>query len=392
MWVRRRHKIFHFFFRWFINLVFRIKYNFRSKKYKLNKEPHLILFNHPSNFDPIFVGATFNKPTYFIANEDLFNLGFKSKLLKYLVAPIPKKKSIRDTSAIKTAIRIVKEGGNIGVSPEGNRTYSGRINNIDMAIVKFARLLKVPIVLYTISGAFGVNPRFSKNIRKGKIEGKVEKVLSVDEIKKLNNDELLEVIINTLDVDDYLLNWEFKGNKLAEDLESVFYVCPICENMHSLKSKDNIFYCMKCNLKTTYNEDLSFSSNNKDFKFKTINDYYLWQNNYMLNYNFENLTYKDLNVDIYDADIKTKITHLLNGEFSFNKKGFKIHNEEDDIFINFNDVISVSVVFHNTLILNLENTKYHIKGNSKFNALKYLNLFTLIKNKQDNIETTYLGI
>lgn len=392
MWVKKRHKIFHFFFRWLVNLIFRIKYNFRSKKFKLEKKPHLILFNHPSNFDPIFVGSTFNRPTYFIANEDLFNLGFKSKILKYLVAPIPKKKSVRDTSAIKTAIKVVRQGGNIGVSPEGNRTYSGRINHIDIAIVKFARLLKVPIVLYTINGGFGVNPRFSTNIRKGKIIGKVEQIISVEEINQMSDDELLNKIIKTLDVDDSLMNIKFKGDKLAEDLESVFYVCPICKNMHTLFSKNNSFYCRECQLEVKYNENLTFSTKNDKFKFKTINDYYIWQNNYMINYDIGKLSFIDKNVHIYDADIKTKINKILTGTFSLDNSCFKIKNNENKIKIKIEEVISVDVLFHNTLILNLEDIKYHVTGDSKFNALKYLNLFTLIKNKQENIETTHLGI
>lgn len=152
MWVKFRHKLFHFLFRLPIYIGIRIKYRFKTKKYKLPKGSHLILFNHPSNLDPLYTGLTFTRPTYFIANEDLFSLGFTSKVLNHLVAPIPKQKSMRDTSTIRTSLKVVKEGGNIGVAPEGNRTYSGDLNYIDPSIVKFAKLLKVPVVLFTIKG------------------------------------------------------------------------------------------------------------------------------------------------------------------------------------------------------------------------------------------------
>lgn len=391
MWVKRRHKIFHFFFRWLVNLVFRIKLNFRSKKVKLKKGPHLILFNHPTNYDPIFVGSTFNRPTYFIANEDLFNIPYASKILNYLVAPIPKKKSVRDTSAIKTAIKVVREGGNIGVSPEGNRTYSGRINNIDIAIVKFARLLKVPIVLYTISGGFGVNPRFSTKVRKGRIDGKVEKILKVEEINKMSDYELLDVITKTLDVDDTKLNLKFKGKNLAEDLESVFYICSVCKKFHTISSKGNEFKCNNCNLTVKYNESLTFETNNSNFKFKTVNDYYVWQNNYIQNSNFEEITFKDENIEFINANIKKK-EHLYNGNIKLTNEKVIVYNEENEHKFYIKDIVSLAVVYHNTLIINLSDRKYHIKGNDKFNALKYLHLFTLNKDKLNNVETKYLGI
>ena len=391
MWTKRRHKIFHFFFRWLANLVFRLKYNFRSKKVKLGKEPHLILFNHPTNFDPIFVGSTFNRPTYFIANEDLFNVPFVSKLLNYLVAPIPKKKSVRDTTAIKTAIKVVKEGGNIGVSPEGNRTYSGRINHIDMAIVKFARLLKVPIVLYTIEGGFGVNPRFSSKVRKGRINGSVKEILTVEEIKNMDNDELLKRIIDILDVDDTLTT-KVKGNNLAEDLESVFYVCPICNKMHTLNSKGDKLTCSECSLEVSYTNTLKFETSNKYFKFNTVNDYYLWQNEYMKNCDFNKLIFEDLNIDFIESHVKKKKSLIYQGTLTLDIEGITIKNETNFNHFKLSDIESLAVLYHNILIINLKDRKYHFKGCSKFNALKYLNLFTLLKDQEQNIETKYLGI
>lgn len=392
MWTKRRHRIFHFFFRWIANLVFRLKYNFKSKKYKLPKGAHLILFNHPSNFDPIFVGATFNRPTYFIANEDLFSLGFASKLINFLVAPIPKQKSVRDTSAIKTAIKIVEEGGNIGVSPEGNRTYSGEINFIDMSIVKFARLLKVPIVLYTIKGGFGVNPRFSTKVRKGKIKGQVEKILTVEEIKKLSNEDLLKEIINVLNVNDVKLGLEFKGKNLAEDLESALYVCPKCKSMSKMYSKRDTLSCMNCNLEINYTSKLRFESNDPNFTFETVNDYYVWQNDFMKKSNYKNIVFSDEKIVLSNAHRKRRKKALISGKIKLDREKIVVTGENETKEFYLKDIVSLAVLFHNILIINLEDTKYHINGDSKFNALKYLHLFTLLKNELLNIETKYLGI
>ncbi len=390
MWVKFRHKVFHFFFRRIAYLVFRFKYGFRAKKYKLPKGPHLILFNHVSNFDPIFVGTTFTRPTYFIANEDLFNIPFWSKIINYLVAPIPKQKSVRDSTAIRTSMKVVKEGGMIGVAPEGNRNYSGTLNHIDISTAKFAKLLKVPVVLYTISGAFGVNPRFAVDIRKGKIFGKVAKILTVEEVKNYSNEELLEIFYDVLNVDDSKLDLEYKGKNLAEHLESVFYICPICENFHTIYSKGDEMGCSNCGFKANYTTKLLFDSFDERFKFPNIKSYYSFQDNYIRNYDFKLLSYQDEDIELMEAKQRRK--SLFKGTLKIDKEKLTIQGEEQTKSFKLKEILSLAIVYHNTIIINLEDNKYHLVGNSKFNALKYVQLFTLLKALEKGESYEFLGI
>ncbi len=392
MWVKFRHKVFHFFFRRPVYLLFRIKYGFRAKKYKLPKGPHLILFNHVSNFDPIFVGVSLTRPVYYIANEDLFNIPFWSKVLNYLVAPIPKQKSMRDTTTIRTSLKVIKEGGNIGVAPEGNRNYSGTLNHIDMAIVKFAKLLKVPVVLYTISGAFGVNPRFAVDIRKGKQFGKVAKIISVEEVKAMSNEELLDLIYQVLDVDDSTLGLDYKGKNLAEHLESVFYVCPVCNDFHTIYSKVNEIGCHNCDFKAEYTTKLLFETNDERFKFKNIKEYYRFQDDYIRQYDFKSLSYEDNEIMILEANANEKRKELFKGKLLINKDKLVISNELEHKEFLLSEISSLAVVYHNTIIVNLESEKYHLVGSPKFNALKYIHLFTLLKAEEKGESYEFLGI
>ena len=43
-----------------------------------------------------FVGMSFLRPIYYVATEDIFSMGFLSKLIRFLVAPIPIKKQTTD--------------------------------------------------------------------------------------------------------------------------------------------------------------------------------------------------------------------------------------------------------------------------------------------------------
>lgn len=382
MWVKKRHKVFHFFFRWIVYLYCKIKYKFKSKIYRLSKEPHLIIFNHPSNFDPIFVGASFSRPTYFIANEDLFTIPYVSKILNFLVAPIPKQKSVRDLSTIRTSLKIVKEGGNIGVAPEGSRTYSGKLNYIDPSIVKFIQLLKVPVIMYVIEGGFGANPRFDNKLRKGRITAEVKRVLSKEEVLSLSGEEIYEIILNTLEVDDSNLGREYKTKNQAEYMESVFYLCPNCKKFHTIKSEGNNIVCRNCGLEAEYLPNLKFASIDNKFPFSTTKEYYEFQSEYIANYEIEKLKFIDYNVSIYDAAKKRKRELLYIGTLEFDNEKFIIRNEESENIFYHEDIVSVAILYHNTLIINLDDIKYHLVGDERFNAYKYVQIFDLLRSKK----------
>lgn len=392
MWVKFRHKIFFKLFRGLVYFYLKVKYHFQTKRYKLPKGPHLILFNHPTNMDPVFAGVAVNRPTYFIANEDLFNIPYVSKILNYLVAPIPKQKSVKDLSTIRTSLRVVKEGGNIGVSPEGNRTYSGKLNHIDKSITKFMKLLKIPVVLYTIQGGFGVNPRFAIKLRKGKIFGKIARIISVEEVKNLSEEELYNIVINTLDVDDTKLGLKYKGEALAEYLESAFYICPVCNEFHTLRSEGNHIYCKNCKMSAEYTENLTFESKDERFKIKTTRELADFQDEFIRNLDYENLKYVDHEITLYKTSKGKKREAIFTGTLSLDKNRLMLKGESEELVLNLDDIISIAILYHNTIIINLLDEKYHLAGSVRFNALKYLHLFTRLKSKKQGENNAFLGI
>jgi 1-acyl-sn-glycerol-3-phosphate acyltransferase len=61
--------------------------------------------------------------------------------------------------AVKTCVRVAKEGGTIAIAPEGNRTYSGVTESIKPSITGLIRLLRIPVAIFRIEGGYGVHPR-----------------------------------------------------------------------------------------------------------------------------------------------------------------------------------------------------------------------------------------
>ena len=104
-WLRFRHKVVRSLLGWTLGVYTRFKYGLKVDKFRdPQKRPMLILFNHQTAFDQFFVGLAFKQPVYYVASEDLFSLGFLSRLLCWAVAPIPIKKQTTDVQAVMNCI------------------------------------------------------------------------------------------------------------------------------------------------------------------------------------------------------------------------------------------------------------------------------------------------
>lgn len=179
------------------------KYGVKADRFtEQGDRPYLIMMNHQTAFDQFFIGMSFKGPVYYIASEDIFSKGWVSSVIRFLVAPVPIKKQTTDLHAVKTCMKIAKEGGTIALAPEGNRTFSGKTEYIKPSIVKFARALRLPIAIYRIEGGFGVQPRWSDTVRKGSIHAYVSRVIEQEEIKELSDDELYELLLKELYVNE----------------------------------------------------------------------------------------------------------------------------------------------------------------------------------------------
>ena len=111
-WIKFRHKFLTAILRYPVQLVFFLLFKFRPCKVKLNKDENVfIISNHQSDFDPIFLGLSLNKPIYYVGTDTLFNKSFVSRLLNFAFAPIPKRKGLSDPKCIKSMFKIAKEKG-----------------------------------------------------------------------------------------------------------------------------------------------------------------------------------------------------------------------------------------------------------------------------------------
>ena len=368
------------------SFLFWKKYGYKAENYKLDrKQNYLIICNHSCSLDPFMLGKSFFRPIYFVASDDLLKNGFISKIMKHTVAPIPIRKGTMDISSIRNCISIAKEGGTIGIFPEGNRTYSGEISYLGINLVKFIRKLDLPLIIYHIDGGYGLDPRWGKKSRRGKgSRGYVQRVLSKEELCSLKDEELLK-IINTNLSQEISPSLRFKSKEKAEYLERVLFVCPKCHALETLVSEKNAIRCKCCSLEATYEEDLSFSSNDPSFKFKKVSEWMNYQKEYL-----KDLAIEENKVLLGDEKVtlisclegKEKEVELV-GKLQMNSKSFIIKGEKEIQFF-FKDIKQVENQGKHKLLFYIGKDYYEFKGGERFSSYKYYLMFNRINNTLEN--------
>ncbi len=393
-WTKFRHRIIRNIAYAILYPYVRIKYGAKIEKFReKTKRPYLIAFNHQTAADQFLVGAAFRGPVYYVASEDLLTNGFISRLLAWAVAPIPIKKQATDVGAVLNCKRVAKEGGTIALSPEGNRTYSGQTGYIKPAIVGLIKTLKLPLVLYRIEGGYGVHPRWSDRIRKGSVRAYVSRVVEVEEYEKMSNEQLLALVQKELYVDESKNTAEFKGKDLAQYLERAMYVCPDC-GLTVFESVGDTIACTKCKKTAKY-----LSNGQLDgFAFKSVAAWYTYQCEFINTLDLASLgnepIFADDGLRISKVQPYKRKTHLdKNGRAKLYKDKILLTIADEERELTFDEIDVATVLGRNKLNLYHGGNVYQIKGNARFNALKYVNFCYRHKNKdKEGDDGKFLGI
>ena len=263
------------------------RFGFQFEKIIPKEKPYIVLSNHTSAWDPMLVGMSFPKHMYYVASEHIFRKGFLSKLLNLFLAPIMR---VKGRTEMRTAINILKSlksGCNVCMFAEGSSSWNGETSKITAATAKLVKRSGVTLITYRLEGSYLTLPRWAKTIRRGKMQGYPVHEYASDELSGMTSEEIEGIINEDLYVNAYVSNEKspvmYRGKNLAENLETVLYVCPHCGEIATLKSKVDIFECT-CGLSLNYNTYGNFESRTSvAAPFKTILEWDKWQNNYIQN-------------------------------------------------------------------------------------------------------------
>lgn len=109
--------------------------------------------NHMSNLDPTTMAGFVRRPVRYIAKKELFEKRWSAKLLSALGA-FPVDRQTTDMKALKTAIKLLKNGEALGIFAEGTRVKEGEAKAAKAGVALFALKGDAPIVPICISSKY----------------------------------------------------------------------------------------------------------------------------------------------------------------------------------------------------------------------------------------------
>src|SRR5579863_3819366 len=120
--------------------------------------PIVVAANHRSLLDPPLLGTWFPRTINYMAKHELFKIFGLAWLLKRWHA-FPVDRDRADLGAIRHALRILKNGGVVGIFPEGTRNLDGTVKARGGAVL-IAATAGCPIVPVALVGTQNAARRF----------------------------------------------------------------------------------------------------------------------------------------------------------------------------------------------------------------------------------------
>lgn len=246
-----RHTFFWRLLRPPVALFLKIKFGYKYKRAVNLPQNYIVLANHVTDFDPLFVGVSFRRPMYLVASEHISRWRIAYPLLKFAFAPIIRHKGTLATSTVMDVLRATKKGKSVCIFAEGARTWDGVTNPILPSTASLVKAAKCGLVTYRITGGYFVSPNWSEGgTRRGPISGAPVRVFTKEQIAAMTEEEVYEAITTDLYEDAYDRQLKdpkkYRGKAPARKLENLLFVCPHCAARDTLSSEGDTVHCAAC--------------------------------------------------------------------------------------------------------------------------------------------------
>jgi 1-acyl-sn-glycerol-3-phosphate acyltransferase len=297
-------------------------------------------------------------------------------------------------------LRVVKEGGNIAIFPEGNRSYSGKTEYINTAIIALAKKMALPIAIVKIEGGYGVSPRWADNPRKGSMSVRVARVIEPHEYQSLDDCAFASLIEKELYVNEAVVDGEYTSDQLAEYLERAIYYCPKCCSLSSFESHGDEMECKNCGMKVRYLPTKELEGINYKLPYRFVLDWYVAQNDFVNQLDMTALCEKPVYVEegvLSEVVVYKDKKPLLDKAFiELYGDRFEIKQEKSEFVFKFDDIRAITICGKNKLNFYVGEKAYQFTSTKRFNALKYVNFVfrhrNIIKTEKGEAYDEFLGL
>lgn len=346
--------------------VFKRIFNYSCETYN-PETPTLIISNHVTNFDPFLVATSF--PThqmYFVASEHLFRKGLLTKIIRYLVAPISRRKGSNGADTAMAMLRKLRAGHSVCIFGEGETSWNGIGTSIFPGTGDIARIGKVNLMTYRLEGGYFSAPRWGKGIRRGKMYGHVINIYAPEQLSRMSSEELN----NAINQDISENAWErqkqnpqqYKGRKTAEQIETALFVCPKCHKIGSVYGKKNQVLC-SCGFQTTYTDFGTFAP---EQPFENILQWDLWQHEYLQQ--IDNPSFSDDNIQLVQILPDHSETTIAKGVLQLAEHSLSIQQQVFPL----KSISHLALVQKHIMVFSCEGNYYELHAANPLCFRKYL--------------------
>ena len=364
-----RHKFWYSLLRPLVIVFLKIKFGYKFKRAKNLPDNYIVLSNHTTDFDPVFLGASFRKQMYFVASEHITRWNTAYKLLNYAFEPIVRYKGSIASTTVREILRKTKGGQNVCIFAEGVRSWTGETGDILPSTAKLVKSAGCGLVTYKISGGYFVSPNWSEGkTRKGRVSGKPVNVYTKEQIASMTDEQLYDIITKDLYENAYTSQLsemrKYKGKNLAEKLENLIFICPECKEKETLQSSGNIVKCSHCDSEFEYNEYGLLEG----AQYKTVLELSQWQQGEVKADVKSKTDYTTPSAIISEVSADHTKTQLSSGKVLMNNKVIKCGEVGFDI----NELVDLNIYGKRGLVFSYQNKFYEVKIDKPYNAYKYV--------------------
>ena len=355
-----------------VRLFVRVFMHFKTVPVPKIAGPYVVLANHNSDYDVVFVGAAFRRQMYFVAGEHIFRWGFASKLINWAFGPISRAKGSTDASSAMSILRHIRKGYNICMFAEGNCSYNGLTCPIHPTVGKLLKRSGATLVTYRMSGVYLFSPRWAHTLRKGPMTGQCVNVYPPEKLKEMTVEQLNAAVRQDLHEDAFAVQERvmarYRGKRLAEWLETALCICPKCGGIGTLRSEDDRFSCT-CGFSVRYGEYGFFEGS--DLPFRTVTQWDAWQTGKLAELAAsagETPLFRDTDMTLYSIAADHSETVAAHGDMWMNSEVLAVGERRFAL----KELPQLSIVRQCNMVFSAENEYFEIRGAHPWNARKYV--------------------
>jgi 1-acyl-sn-glycerol-3-phosphate acyltransferase len=152
------------------------------------KGAFILASNHVSLLDGIILGACLPRLVRFMTKNSPFNNPVIQTILR-MAGAFPVRRYHTDVVAVRNAFRVLQGGHLLGVFPEGERSWDGRMLPFKRGTLRLMLAAGKPIIPVGISGIYELMPRWTHSIKRVPVRIDVGKPIRFDPISIVDQTE-----------------------------------------------------------------------------------------------------------------------------------------------------------------------------------------------------------